>query len=66
MVHNEHNKTRNNGGFALIIFGAMLLFLAPHINPSNPVLGTIALIGGIIIGGAGFYLKFISTREKKV
>ena len=65
MVHNEHNKTRNNGGFALIIFGAMLLFLAPYINPSNPVLGTIALIGGIIVGGAGFYLKFISTREKK-
>ena len=66
MAHSEHNKTRNSGGFALIIFGALLLFLAPNINPSNPELGTIALIGGIIIGGLGFYLKFIRTRTKKV
>ena len=66
MAHSEHNKSRNSGSFALIIFGALLLFLAPNINPSNPVLGTIALIGGIIIGGLGFYLKFIRTRAKKV
>ncbi len=66
MVHSEHNKTRNGGGFALIIFGALLLYLAPNINPSNPELGTVALIGGIIIGGFGFYLKFIRTRAKKV
>lgn len=44
----------------------MLLFLAPSINPDNPVFGTIALIGGIVIGGVGFYLKFIRTRAKKV
>ncbi len=66
MAHSEHNKSRNSGGFALIIFGALLLFLAPNINPSNPELRTIALIGGIIIGGFGFYLKFIRTRAKKV
>ncbi|HET9008527.1 MAG TPA: hypothetical protein VFN17_00175 [Nitrosarchaeum sp.] len=66
MAHSEHNRTRNSGSFALIIFGALLLFLAPNINPSNPILGTIALIGGIIIGGIGFYLKFIRTRAKKV
>lgn len=66
MAHSEHNKTRNSGSFALIIFGALLLFLAPNINPSNPILGTIALVGGIIIGGIGFYLKFIRTRVKKV
>jgi hypothetical protein len=66
MAHSEHNKTRNSGGFALIIFGALLLFLAPNINPSNPILGTIALVGGIIIGGIGFYFKFISNRVKKV
>ena len=50
----------------LIIFGALLLFLAPNINPGNPVLGIIALIGGIVIGGIGFYLKFVRTRTKKV
>ena len=66
MAHSEHNKSRNSGSFALIIFGALLLYLAPNIYPSNPVLGAIALIGGIIIGGVGFYLKFIRTRVKKV
>ena len=66
MVHSEHNKSKNSGSFALIIFGALLLILAPTINPSSPALGTIALIGGIVIGGVGFYLKFIRTRAKKV
>jgi hypothetical protein len=66
MAHSEHNKSRNSGSFALIIFGALLLILAPTINPSSPALGTIALIGGIVIGGIGFYLKFIRTRVKKV
>jgi len=66
MAHSEHNKSRNSGSFALIIFGALLLILAPTINPSSPALGTIALIGGIVIGGIGFYLKFIRTRAKKV
>ena len=66
MAHSEHNKSRNSGSFVLIIFGALLLILAPTINPSSPALGTIALIGGIVIGGVGFYLKFIRTRAKKV
>ena len=66
MAHSEHNKSKNSGSFALIIFGALLLILAPTINPSSPVLGVIALIGGIVIGGVGFYLKFIRTRAKKV
>jgi hypothetical protein len=66
MAHNEHNKARNNGGFALIILGALLLFLAPSINQSAPELGIASLIGGIIIGGIGFYLRFIRTRTKKV
>jgi hypothetical protein len=65
MVHSEHNRSRNSGSFALIILGAILLFLAPNINPNNPELGTMALIGGIVIGGLGFYLKFIRSREKK-
>ena len=66
MAHSEHNKSKNSGSFALIIFGALLLILAPTINPSSPVLGIIALIGGIVIGGVGFYLKFIRVRTKKV
>ena len=64
MVHGEHNKTRNNGGFAMIIFGALLLFLAPNIYPEMPELGTTSLFGGMIIGGIGFYLKFFRNRTK--
>jgi uncharacterized membrane protein len=66
MAHNQHNKSRNSGGFALIILGALLLFLAPNINPTSPELGVLALIGGIIIGSFGFYLKFIRNKEKKI
>lgn len=64
MVHGEHNKSRNNGGFALIILGALLLFLAPNIYGDMRELGTIALVGGIIIGSIGFYLKFFKWRGK--
>lgn len=66
MAHSEHNKSKNSGGFALIILGAILLFLAPNINPTDPQLGVMALIGGIIIGGLGFYIRFIRNRPKKI
>ncbi|QUC63901.1 hypothetical protein NsoK4_05405 [Nitrosopumilus sp. K4] len=66
MAHSEHNRSKNSGGFALIILGALLLFLAPNINPTSSELGTMALIGGIIIGAIGFYIKFIKNRPKKV
>ena len=65
MVHKEHNKSRNSGGFALIILGALMLFLAPNIYPDMPELGMISLFGGMIIGGIGFYLKFIKNRVKR-
>ncbi len=64
MAHSEHNRTRNSGGFALIILGALLLFLAPNINPTSTELGIVALISGLVIGGIGFYIKFIRTRIK--
>ena len=65
MVHTEHNRAKNNGGFALIILGALLLFIAPNIYPEMPGLGTISLFGGMVIGGIGFYLKFIRGRLKQ-
>jgi len=65
MVHGEYNRTKNSGGFALIILGALLLFLAPNIYPDMRELGTMSLVGGMIIGGIGFYLKFIRTRVKR-
>ena len=30
MVHGEHNKSRNSGGFALIILGALMLIVGPQ------------------------------------
>ena len=63
MVHNEHNRSKNSGGFALIILGAILLFLAPNIYPEMPELGTLSLFGGMIIGAIGFYLKFLKGRK---
>jgi len=49
----------------MIIFGALLLFLAPNIYQDMRELGTIALFGGMIIGGIGFYLKFFRGRIKQ-
>jgi multisubunit Na+/H+ antiporter MnhG subunit len=65
MVHGEHNRSRNNGGFALIILGALSLFLAPNIYPEMQDLGTMSLVGGVIIGSIGFYLKFFRDRVKQ-
>ncbi len=66
MAHSEHNRSKNSGGFALIIFGALLLFLAPNIYPSMPELGTVALTVGAIVGAIGFYLKFIKGRSRRM
>jgi len=65
MVHGEHNKARNSGGFALIILGALMLFLAPQEATISSGLNIIAWIGGIIIGSIGFYLKFFRYRVKQ-
>ena len=63
MAHSEHNRSKKSGGFVLIILGALLLFLAPNVNPTSPELGMLSLVGGIIIGGTGFYIKFIKTKK---
>ena len=65
MAHSEHNRSKKSGGFALIILGALLLFLAPNINPTSNELGTLSLVGGIVIGSFGFYLRFIKNRPKQ-
>lgn len=65
MAHSEHNRSKNSGGFVLIIFGALLLFLAPQEATISSGLNIIAWIGGIVIGGIGFYLRFIKNRPKQ-
>ena len=64
MVHGEHNKSKNSGGFALIILGALLLIIGPQEAIVPASLSIITWVGGIIIGGIGFYLKFIRNRVK--
>jgi hypothetical protein len=39
--------------------------LAPTIYPEMREFGTMALIGGIIIGSMGFYLKFFRDKVKQ-
>lgn len=61
MAHSEHNR-RGSGYFALIIMGALLLFVAPSIYPGAPGMGVAALAGGLAIGGLGFYMRFVKNR----
>ncbi len=65
MVHGEHNRSKNSGGFALIILGALLLFLAPNIYQDMRELGTASLFIGVIVGSLGFYLKFFRWRVRQ-
>lgn len=66
MAHNSHNRERKGGGFFLIIFGALLLFLAPNIHGEYPELGVSSLVGGLILGGIGFYIQFIAKKKSTV
>ena len=66
MAHSEHNRPKqSSGAFALIILGALLLFIAPTIHGDTPDLGVASLIFGIIIGGIGFYLRFVRKVRRK-
>ena len=51
MVHGEHNKSKNSGGFALIILGALMLIVGPQEAIVPKSLSVIVWVGGIIIGG---------------
>lgn len=62
MAHSEHNRSRRGGGFALVIMGALLLFVAPNIYPAAPELGVASLVGGLAVGGMGFYTRFVKGR----
>jgi len=64
MAHSEHNRQKKGGGFFLIIFGALLLFLAPNLHTDNPELGITSLVFGIIIGAIGFYVRFIRKAKQ--
>jgi hypothetical protein len=43
--------------------GAVLLIIAPTIYPNESELGFLAFVFGFIIGGIGFYLRFIKKAR---
>lgn len=63
-MHDEHNRPKKSGGFFLVIFGALLLIIAPTIYPQAASLGILAFIAGLIVGGLGFYLRFIKKQRR--
>jgi hypothetical protein len=63
MAHSEHNKPRKSGVFVLIIFGALIFVLAPTMLRDTPELGFVAIVFGFIIGGLGFYLRFVRKER---
>jgi hypothetical protein len=63
-VHDEHNRPKKSGGFFLVIFGAFLLIIAPTIYPQTASLGILAFAAGLIVGGLGFYLRFIKKQRQ--
>ena len=65
MVHGDHDKSKNSGGFALIILGALMLIVGPQEAIIPKSMSVKVWIGGIIIGGIGFYLKFVRNRVKR-
>lgn len=59
MAHNEHNRPKKSGGFFLIILGALLFIITPTYFADKPELGLGLIALGFVIGGFGFYIRFI-------
>jgi len=65
MVHNEHNKPKRSTPLLLIILGAVLFMVGPTQYQTSPELGILALVSGFILGGIGFYLKYVRGKATK-
>ena len=64
MAHSEHNRSKKSGGFFLILLGALLFFLAPiFLMGTNE--GFALIILGFIVGGVGFYLKYVRKERRR-
>jgi len=65
MVHDEHNKPKRSSSLLLIILGAVLFMIGPTQYQDSPELGILALVFGFILGGIGFYLKYVKGKIKR-
>ena len=63
MAYDEHNRPKKGGGYALIIFGAFLFIIAPLLFKAGTVEGSLTIVSGFVIGGIGFYLRFLRKRK---
>lgn len=59
MAHNEHNRPKKSGAYFLIILGAILFMVTPTMFAKQPEIGLALIVLGFVIGGFGFYLRFI-------
>lgn len=59
MAHSEHNKPKKSGAFFLIILGALLFIITPTWFADKPETGLVIIVLGFLIGGLGFYLRFL-------
>jgi vacuolar-type H+-ATPase subunit I/STV1 len=59
MAHSEYNRPKKSGAFFLIILGALLFIIAPTWFSDKPEFGATLIVLGFIIGGIGFYLRFV-------
>ena len=64
MAHNQHNKSRSNGGFFLILAGAFIFITTPLYLSDNQDLGFAVIAVGFAVGGIGFYIKFVRNRPR--
>lgn len=65
MAHRPPGPSRNNGGFFLILLGALVFITAPLYLQESPGLGAAAIGFGFAVGGLGFYLRFVRGRERR-
>ena len=64
MAHSEHNRQKKSGGFFLIILGALIFVLAPTVFRDTPEIGLVIIIFGFLVGGLGFYLRFVRKERR--
>ena len=65
MVHNDHNKPKRSRSLLLIILGAVLFMVGPTQYENSPELGILAIVSGFILGGIGFYLKYVRGKIRR-
>ncbi|CAE6501983.1 MAG: hypothetical protein QXY22_05280 [Candidatus Nitrosotenuis sp.] len=59
MAHSEHNRPKKSGAYFLIILGALLFMIAPLMFSETPETGLVIIVVGFLVGGLGFYLRFV-------